>query len=96
MLHVAAVHYSNLQFSSSLLIGWSIVEALQNRLWAQTISAASVPKGGHTVINAERRKRLQGCDYTASVVSQTLSLMGKIDDSRLTSIPFILRSEWQR
>lgn len=86
LLHVAVVHYSNLQFSSSLLIGWSIVEALQNRLWAQTISAASVPKGGHTVINAERRKRLQGRDYTASVVSQTLSLMGKIDDSRLAAM----------
>lgn len=83
LLHISSLHYENLEFSSCLLIGWSVVEALQNRLWMQTISTASTLKGGHTKVNAERRKRLNGRDYTASVVSQVLSLIGKIDDNRL-------------
>lgn len=86
LLHISALHYENLEFSSCLLIGWSVVEALQNRLWMQTISTVSTLKGGHTRVNAERRKRLNGRDYTASVVSQVLSLMGKIDDSRLGAL----------
>jgi hypothetical protein len=83
LLHGATSHYANHEFSSCLVIGWSVVENLQNRLWREYIDQAALENGGFTEISRDRLKQLNGRDFSASVVSQLLSLARTIDDGRL-------------
>lgn len=83
LMQAATVHYNNHEFSSCLILGWSVVEALQNNLWADYIEKAKTRNGGFTEINRNRHEQLNGRDFSASVVSQILSLAGLLDDNTL-------------
>lgn len=86
LVYIACAQYSRHQFSSAHLIAWSVVEALLNTLWLTLQGEVDVATGGHTKMNADRKKLLAGRDYTASVVSQILSIIGKVDDETLTRL----------
>ena len=83
LIYMACHQYGNHQFESAHLIAWSTCEMLINRLWANLLKELDIRNGGHTAINAGRREQLEGRDFTASIVSQSLSLHGKIDDDML-------------
>ena len=83
LTYASCVDYSRHQFASAHLIAWSVVEALINHLWTRLHDEADAKSGGHTKMNRKRRELLAGRDYTAGVVSQFLSLSGKIDDHLL-------------
>ena len=83
LTYTACHQYSRHQFSSAHLIAWAAIEALLNVMWFNLQSQIDVTSGGHTKINKDRRKLLAGRDYTASIVSQVLSICGKIDDEML-------------
>jgi len=83
----AAGHHNRLhQFASAQVIAWSVVEMLVNRLWGDLLGEVAISEThgtGHTQMSKDRRKVLGGPDYSASVVSQILSITNKIDDPLL-------------
>ena len=82
----AGHQYSLHQFESAHLIAWSVIEKQINKIWADLVVALDEKNGGHTKINRDRRDTLTGRDYTASIVTQMLSLHGKIDDNMLSEL----------
>ena len=83
LTYTSCAQYARHQFSSAHLIAWAAIEALLNVIWANLQADIDVSAGGHTKMNRHRKKLLAGRDYTASVVSQILSICGKIDDETL-------------
>lgn len=83
LIYTASYHYARHQFSSAQVIGWSVVEALQNHIWKEYLGGVSENKGGHTKINSQRFRILNGREFSASNISQALSLANKIDDDIL-------------
>lgn len=89
LLYTASHQYRQHQYASAHMLGWCVTEALLNVIWKQLMSEAAIDEKagtGHTAINKDRRKLLMGRDFTASVVSQMLSLSQKIDDDLLTRL----------
>jgi hypothetical protein len=82
----AGHQYGLHQFESAHLIAWSVIEKQINKIWADLVGEADEKNGGHTKINRNRRDTLTGRDYTASIVTQMLSLHGKIDDDMLSQL----------
>jgi hypothetical protein len=64
-------------------MAWSVVEAILNLKWKQLLKNADVKNEGHTSFNKDRRKLLEGRDYTASIISQMLSITGNLNDELL-------------
>lgn len=83
LTYVACHQYERHQFSSAHAIAWTVVEHLIFILWDRFQRDADSATGGHTKFNADRRKLLEGRDYSASVVIQFLSLANRIDDDIL-------------
>ena len=86
LTYIACHHYARHQFSSAHLIAWAVIEALQNVMWSTLQKEIDLQNGGHTAMNSDRRKLLAGRDYSASVVSQVLSVARKIDDEALARL----------
>ena len=66
-------------YDETLILAWSVTEACQSTLWDRFIAEASDKHGFH--VGKERRKKLKGRDFTASVVTENLTLAGHIDDT---------------
>lgn len=87
LLYVASFQYSKHQFASSMVTSWSVIEAMQNLFWEDLLRRSDTRHGGHTKINKERRNALlTGREYTASVVSQVLSLCRSYPDVWLEAL----------
>ena len=71
------------QFASAHLSAWSLSEQVLNAMWKEYQREASQGPDAWTAIPKKRRELLNGRDYTASVIAQTLSLAGKLPDERL-------------
>lgn len=84
LFHQSSYQYRLHQFASSHLIAWSLSEQVLNAMWrnyqleAADKAIASIPK--------ERKKVLNGRDYTASIITQILSLSGKLSDDRMKKL----------
>ena len=77
------------QFSSNTVTAWLVIEAVQNLFWEQLLDDA----GGRTAINKNRRETLtNGRDYTASVISQFLSLSGRYPGSLFDQLNRVRKS----
>lgn len=75
------------QYESAHLIAWSVIEASLNKVWANLVHKLDLGNGGHTKMNRERRDMLlEGHAYTASIVTQMLSLHKQIDDALLARL----------
>ena len=81
LLQKAALHFTNHEFPSSLILSWTIAEALVNQFFLKLISNLESAK--KTIFNGIRKELLAGRDYTASVMSQMLSFNGVITDQML-------------
>ena len=86
LIQVACHQYALHQFDTAHLLAWSVIEQQLNLLWANYLNELSAGENSRTAINRKRRDLLTGRDYTASMVSQMLSLAGKIDDSLLDAL----------
>ncbi len=86
MLHQATYHYHNHRFSNALVDAWTLCEQTVNIIWRRYQDEVSSGPAAVTTINKDRRKLLNGRDYTASVKSQVLSLAGRIPDQLLTAL----------
>lgn len=86
LVQIACHHYALHQFETAHLLAWSVIEKQLHLLWARHLDELSAGEKPLTVINAKRRSQLTGRDYTASMISQMLSLAGKIDDTMLDAL----------
>ncbi|HZS21978.1 MAG TPA: hypothetical protein VFA63_13465 [Pseudonocardiaceae bacterium] len=66
-------------YDETLILAWSVTEACQSTLWDRYIMEASGKHG--FLVGKDRRKKLKGRDFTASVVTENLTLAGHIDDA---------------
>lgn len=78
----ACTQYSEHHFSASHLSAWCIAEAMLQHLWKNYLNECSK----HTKFNRNRKDLLSGRDYSASAVSQILSLAGLLDDEILEKL----------
>lgn len=86
LIYMACHQYGIHQFDSAHLIAWSACEMLINKMWSSLLDELDSKNGGGTSISATRRQQLTGRDFTASIVSQSLSLHRKIDDEMLVKL----------
>ncbi|MGA0602814.1 hypothetical protein ACO2Q3_19050 [Caulobacter sp. KR2-114] len=80
LLQDCIAHYNSHQFAAALVVGWSVSEAILARRWRRYCEAASAAKGGPTAIKKDRPKKLNGRDFTASVMVEALSPAGQLSD----------------
>ena len=92
LLVTASYQYSNHDFPSTLLIAWSVAERLINIRWKSAIKSLDNRLGGPTKIDKARKEKLTGRDWTAFVTSESLSLLGRLDDSLLKQAKRVRKS----
>jgi hypothetical protein len=63
----------------SMALVWTVCEQLLNIAWRREQSTKKGKVGGVERMNRDRREKLNGRDYTASVVTEFLELLGVID-----------------
>lgn len=84
IIYKSVYNYTCHQFSEALILCWTVCESLLNKTWSEYVAAKRVepnPAGmpnGATRINVDRKKRLEGFDFTASITSEILELSGLI------------------
>ena len=69
-------------FETSQIVAWGITERCLNQLWSTHITASNdafSTDSSRPFINSDRRGKLNGRDFSASVISEILSLAGVID-----------------
>ena len=79
--YIASYQLTSHQFSAALIISWVVVEKIINKVWS--LHQDELHNSGKAKMTGKRRDLLSGRDYSASVVSQILSITGKIDDAML-------------
>lgn len=77
---LAADHYRRWRFDQALIAAWTAAESLLAVLWERYIdqSAARQESSGY-VLNNRRRVRLNGREFTTSIIAEVLALAGVID-----------------
>jgi len=86
LIYTACYQYRKHQFSSAHLNAWAAVESMINVNWLNLQKKIDIKHGGHTLISKKRRNLLGGRDYTASIVSQILSICDVINDETLDRV----------
>ncbi|AZR41281.1 hypothetical protein MTMN5_01831 [Marinobacter salarius] len=68
------------RFGEALVLAWGVCEQMLSLLWQSLLSDnKEMVDGEHPRMSADRRKKLIGRDYTASVMIEVLELEGRID-----------------
>ena len=78
----SAKSYGEHDFSTALTMSWTVLEKLVSALWEKMLEDNRSRVEGHAAIpfiGGDRKKKLQGRDYTASVRIEVLSLLGHIN-----------------
>jgi hypothetical protein len=75
--YVAAIRGRDTYRGEALVLAWSVCEQLLWVLWEATIE--EVKAAAASRMKKERRTKLDGRDYTASVIIEILELKGKLD-----------------
>ncbi|KJK48914.1 hypothetical protein UK23_15410 [Lentzea aerocolonigenes] len=94
LVNQALVAHTKHDFAGSIIAFWTVCEALQNQLWKSYYEQQIAAAGG--TVSKKRREKLNGRDFTASIVSEILGLAGvlpaplhaSLDENR------ILRNKW--
>jgi hypothetical protein len=98
LLFNASRRYAHHDFNSALILAWTVVERLLNVLWDKLLEEKRTQKGKpeETQINSERRQKLKGRDFTASIISEILSLDGRIPFDMYSKLQSIrkARNDW--
>jgi hypothetical protein len=93
ILQAFALHSSG-QVEASLVTAWTVAERCINELWDQYLGDQETQ--GAIKLTKERRDRLGGIDFTASVVAEVLSIAGRLshDDYERLSAVRKKRNKW--
>ncbi|MEA2414279.1 MAG: hypothetical protein QOI58_936 [Thermoanaerobaculia bacterium] len=67
-----------LRSGESIAVGWTVCEQLVSKEWKDLLSMNHSARGVEANMSSDRRKKLLGRDYTASVMVEMLELHGKL------------------
>lgn len=92
--YIAACRAREKRFGEAITLGWSVCEQLISILWRRIIDERK--SNDISQMNKDRTNKLTGRDFTASVVVETLEIMGRIDHDlfRLLNIARQARNNW--
>lgn len=91
----SAKSYREHDFSGSLIVSWTVLEKLVSILWFKLVEKnrrRGKPPEDTIFITRERKKKLEGRDYSASVRIEILSLMEEIDLETYNNLSEIRKS----
>jgi len=95
LIYLAAINYSDHDFPTALTLSWTVCEKLLRILWNNYIENKAIEAGDHKneskVISKERRKILQGRDFTASIISEALALAGLLEHEMYLALTKVRR-----
>lgn len=96
MLFWAHHRYSENAFPDSLILSWAICERIMSSLWNDYLRSENSKSADEPRVSKARLKKLEGRDFTASVVSEILELTGVIDNKLYRDIDSArkLRNSW--
>lgn len=94
--YIAACRIGEKRFGESVVIGWTVCEQLISITWKELIAGVGSRAGGPDRMPRVRREKLNGRDYTASVMVELLELSGKIDHElyRMLEVARKARNAW--
>jgi len=98
LLHSFCLHHSG-RFEASHIAAWTIAEKCLDDLWKthlRDLDKQHTAPGAAKFINSERKRKLTGRDFTASIISEFLSLSGILpfDKYELASRVRKTRNDW--
>jgi len=67
-----------MRFGESIAIGWTVCEQLVSEEWKELLFSTDASRSKETKMSRDRKKKLLGRDYTASVMVEMLELHGKL------------------
>lgn len=76
----SACRSMELRSGESLAIGWTACEQLVSDEWKQLLASNDVGRSDGAKMTRDRKKKLLGRDYTASVMVEMLELRGRLTD----------------
>lgn len=90
---------SELSFEVSLGLSWMVCEACLDQMWERYLEDRATQKIDGVekkVINSKRREKLTGRDYSASIISEILSLAGNLSFSDYEELGLVrvARNNW--
>jgi hypothetical protein len=93
--YMSACRSCERRFGEALVLAWGVCEQLVSHEWSKLIDAADHSSGAIRM-NKERKTKLTGRDYTASVMTEVLELSGRIDHElyRLLEVARKARNRW--
>ena len=77
----SACRSMELRSGESLAIGWTACEQLVSDEWKQLLATSDVGRTEDAKMTRDRKKKLLGRDYTASVMVEILELHGRLTDT---------------
>lgn len=92
--YIAACRAREKRFGEAMTPGWSVCEQILAILWRGILGERASADG--SPLSKERRKKLTGRDFTASIIIETLELMGRLDGElfRRLNIARQARNNW--
>lgn len=98
MLAVAQSDFHSGKHNPSVVLAWFVIESLLNIEWSRWLESKNGVVGenssGQSImrINSDRKQLLTGRDYTASIISQNLELLGIITYDEFRDITAVRQS----
>jgi len=92
--YMSACRSGERRFGEALVLAWGVCEQLISKSWNEHIAARE--KQDPTYMPKDRKKKLIGRDYTASVMVENLELTGRIDHElyRRLEVARKARNKW--
>lgn len=93
-IYIAACRSREKRFGEAITLSWGVCEQLTSVVWKGIIDSRRT--GSSDEMNKERVKKLTGRDFTASIVLETLELMGKIEHDLFRRLNIVrhARNKW--
>lgn len=98
MLAIAQSDFHSGKHNPSVVLAWFVIESLLNIEWNRWLESnnnvVDVTSDGEEImrINSSRKQLLTGRDYTASIISQNLELIGLLKHGDLKDIDTVRKS----
>jgi len=92
----SACRATELRMGESIAIGWTACEQLVSLEWKDLLAGNDDRRGPDSKLSRDRKKKLLGRDYTASVMVEVLELNGKLDEQLYKSLEIArkARNNW--
>jgi hypothetical protein len=95
-IYIAACRKRDKRFGEAAILAWGVCEQLISSAWTKLLDDTKASGGPVHRVPKERRKKLTGRDYTASVMVEILEITGRIDHDlyRLLETARKTRNDW--